>query len=78
MEEQTVREDEGMTAADLETYVETELERIHRWRSEELERAGYDAKQAAKVAVRLDVDLHHAIDLVQGGCPPHLALEILL
>ena len=57
---------------------ETEQERIERWRSEMLERAGYAPRDAAELAGRADVDLHHAIDLVERGCPPDVALRILL
>jgi hypothetical protein len=57
---------------------ETELERIERWRAEELERAGYEATAAALLATRSDVDLHYAIDLLRNGCAPELALQILL
>jgi hypothetical protein len=67
-----------MAAADLDIRVETEIERIERWRAEELERAGFDAEGAAALARRLDVDLHGAVQLVERGCPPELALEILL
>ena len=67
-----------MSAAELDIYVETEGERIHRWRSEELERAGYDESQAAELAVRADVDLHLAVELLERGCPPPIALRILL
>jgi hypothetical protein len=56
----------------------TELERIERWRADELIRVGYDAEQAMTLAVRHDVDLHAAADLLERGCPPQLALEILL
>ena len=67
-----------MTAANTNVIVESELDRIVRWRSEELERAGYSADGAASLAARLEVDLHEAIDLVKGGCPPDIALRILL
>jgi hypothetical protein len=67
-----------MAAADLEVQTQSEVERIERWRSDELERAGYDPRQAAKIAARHDVDLHTAVDLVRNGCTPELALEILL
>ena len=67
-----------MAAAEAGIYPETELERIERWRQEELERAGYDSDGAAAIAVRLDIDLHQAVDLVRGGCPPEVALAILL
>ena len=65
-----------MTAVD--EIVETELERVERWRAQELERAGYDHEGAAKLAARADVDLHAAIGLLERGCPPELALRILL
>jgi hypothetical protein len=67
-----------MSVADLEIAVETETERVERWRIGELERAGYDAAQAQVLARRMEVDLHHAVDLVGRGCPPELALRILL
>jgi hypothetical protein len=67
-----------MASIDLQTLVETESERIERWRAEELERAGYEPSSAAKIAVRPDIDLHLAIDLLARGCPPDLALKILL
>jgi hypothetical protein len=67
-----------MSAAELEIQVETEAERIERWRAEELERAGYDAINAAELAARQDVDLHLAVGLLQRGCPVDTALRILL
>ena len=65
-----------MTATDV--HIETELERIESWRREELERAGYSAGAATELARRHDVDLHVAVDLVERGCPPDIALRILL
>jgi hypothetical protein len=67
-----------MTAAEADLREDTELERVQAWRAEELERAGYPSPAAAKLAARLDVDLHRAIDLVRQGCPPDVALSILL
>ena len=66
--------------AATETYVVdlTEMERIERWRAEELERAGYQPRAAGRLAVRHDVDLHTAVDLLERGCPQDLALRILL
>ncbi len=58
--------------------VETELERVERWRAEELLRAGFDPAQAAELAARLEIDLHAATELVDRGCTPELALQILL
>jgi hypothetical protein len=48
------------------------------WRFEELMRAGYDAGTALIVAGHHEVDLHEAIRLVERGCPPALAVEIVL
>jgi hypothetical protein len=67
-----------MSAAELDIQVETEAERIERWRAEELERAGYEPLQAAELAARNDVDLHLAGDLLERGCPLDTALRILL
>jgi hypothetical protein len=65
-----------MTAA--ETTIESEIERIERWRAEELERAGYPPSDAVELAARHDVDLHRATELLAAGCSPDLALRILL
>jgi ABC-type phosphate/phosphonate transport system substrate-binding protein len=65
-----------MTAA--ETEIRDEIELVEAWRAEQLEMAGYGAQAAAEIALRQDVDLHVAIDLVSRGCPTELALEILL
>ena len=67
-----------MSAAELEIQIETEAERIERWRAEELERAGYGAAEAAELAARHDVDLHLAVELLERGCPIDTALRILL
>ena len=67
-----------MASIETQTFVETESERIEQWRAEELERAGYEPRAAAQIAVRQDIDLHLAVDLLGRGCPPNLALEILL
>ena len=65
-----------MTA--VEEIVETELERVERWRAEALIRAGYDPAGASDLVARIDIDLHTATDLLERGCPPELALQILL
>ena len=56
----------------------TEQELVERWRAEELERAGYPAELAGELAMRTDVDLHHAAELLVKGCSPELAAQILL
>jgi hypothetical protein len=58
--------------------VETEEERVLRWRHEELRRAGYPDRLALKLALRRNVDLHRAVDLLRRGCPPETAARILL
>ena len=65
-----------MTAA--ETEIRDEIELVEAWRAEQLEMAGYDARAAAELALRQDVDLHFAVDLMARGCPAELALQILL
>jgi hypothetical protein len=67
-----------MTAAETDTRVGTEIERIEQWRAEALERAGYEPRAAAELASRLDIDLHLASDLLAAGCSEELALQILI
>jgi hypothetical protein len=55
----------------------SEQEQVERWRAQELQRAGYAPEAAAELAGRNDVDLHHAVELLQKGCPPETALRIL-
>jgi hypothetical protein len=57
--------------------VETETERVERWRTSELMRVGFPGDDAVALAARFDVDLHEAIELVGRGCPPALAIRIL-
>ena len=67
-----------MAAPDITLIEQTETERIERWRAEELQRAGYEPRAAGRLAVRHDVDLHAAVELLERGCPADLALKILL
>jgi hypothetical protein len=66
-----------MTAAEAQM-VDPELERIESWRMDALARAGYTPADAAQLASRHDVDLHRAVELLEKGCEPALALRILL
>ena len=66
-----------MPAAEVQT-TDSELERVERWRAQELERAGYEPRQARLLAARHDIDLHRAVSLLERGCSPELALNILL
>jgi hypothetical protein len=65
-----------MTVADTEIREETEL--VQAWRAEQLELAGYGVAAAAELAARHEVDLHVAVEMLSHGCPPELALKILL
>ncbi len=56
----------------------SEDERVLLWRVDALERAGYDEEAAVALALRRDVDLHWAIELVARGCPHATAVRILL
>ena len=66
-----------MTAAELQR-PRDELQIVEQWRVDELVRAGYEEAAAKTLAQRTDVDLHRAADLLRNGCPPDLALSILL
>jgi ABC-type phosphate/phosphonate transport system substrate-binding protein len=65
-----------MSAVEIEVRDEWQL--VEAWRAEQLEMAGYGAQAAAELAIRHDVDLHVATELVARGCPAELALKILL
>lgn len=67
----------AMTTAELrKTRLSDEV--LVDWRREQLVRAGYDTPSALILAKRSHVDLHGAIELLEHGCPPRIALEILL
>lgn len=51
---------------------------VRRWRSEQLQQAGYAPWDALVLSGRSDVDLHLAIELISRGCPPLTALQILI
>ena len=55
-----------------------ELERVLVWRFERLRDAGYSEDQAIDLAAEPSVDLHRALELLERGCPPELALAILV
>ena len=68
-----------MAATDVDQREEeNEAERVVRWRRAELERVGFDPLAAGAIAERLDVDIHIAAGLLHRGCPPEIALKILL
>ena len=51
--------------------------RVTAWRFEQLRQAGYEDAAAADLAERDDIDLHRAVELVEAGCSPTLAVRIL-
>jgi hypothetical protein len=48
-----------------------------RWRAERLVSAGFDGELAARLAGQERVDLHAVLELLDRGCPAHLAARIL-
>jgi hypothetical protein len=67
-----------MATASLEQSDRGELGRIHRWRLDELLRAGYALPDALEIAVHTEVDLHRATSLVEQGCPSSTAVRIVI
>ena len=47
------------------------------WRAQRLRSAGFPADLAERLAAKRQVDLHELLELVDRGCPPHLAARIL-
>jgi hypothetical protein len=56
---------------------ESERAKVESWRLHVLLEAGYPLPLAERIAVS-DVDLHRAVDLLEIGCSPDMAAEILL
>jgi hypothetical protein len=67
-----------MAVASLDPGERSELDRIPRWRVEELLRAGYAVPDALEIAVHTEVDLHWAASLVERGCPSSTAVRIAI
>ena len=63
-----------VTPTDLESDPDEELV-VHEWRTEQLSRVGLPQSIAETFADL--VDWHALADLVERGCPPRLALEIV-
>ena len=59
------------------TRAERERDTVTSWRVKRLLEAGYDAEAALVLALDRDVDLHGAVALLERGCPPDTALQIL-
>ena len=67
-----------MTIAELTSVDERVATAVLEWRFSQLAKSGYGIEEAITLATHTDVDLHRAADLVTRGCPPSLALRILL
>jgi hypothetical protein len=67
-----------MTVAEFSSLDERDATAVLEWRFSQLARSGYGIEEAIALAAHTDVDLHRAADLVARGCPPSLALRILL
>ena len=67
-----------MATAANSSETESEADEIIRWRSQELRRAGYEERAALLIALHTEVDLHLATRLLSKGCPPKVAVRILL
>jgi hypothetical protein len=53
-----------------------ERQQLVAWRRQYLSGVGVDADLAKKVAADLRWDLHALLQLLERGCPPHLAARI--
>jgi hypothetical protein len=51
--------------------------RVIDWRVRRLELAGVPTIIAERLARTGEIDLHELLQLLDRGCPPHLALRIL-
>jgi hypothetical protein len=66
-----------MSTIELQQWRATD-EEVVAWRYSQLRRAGCDRRTARRLAERREVDLHRAVDLLESGCEPALAAQILL
>jgi hypothetical protein len=54
-----------------------ELADVVAWRRDQLVDSGFPVALAEEVAGDRRFDLHALVELVEGGCPPELAVRIL-
>lgn len=69
--------EETVASIDLEDSLDSERDKIVRWRLEQLLAAGYDGGSALILAMDSSIDLHLAVSLLASGCPTETALRIL-
>jgi hypothetical protein len=60
-----------------ETASERGSDEIVRWRRKQLVESGFPLSAAARLARDRRYDTHALIELVERGCPPHLARRIV-
>jgi hypothetical protein len=62
----------------METKTENDArQEVVRWRREQLTDSGFPLSVAGRLAQDARYDLHALIELVERGCPPHLAVRIV-
>jgi hypothetical protein len=59
-----------------ELTLEREADEVVAWRCDQLAASGFPPSLASSVAGDSRYDLHALIELVERGCPPHLAVRI--
>jgi len=57
---------------------EADSDGVLTWRYASLRRGGYAPDDAARIASARTIDLHWAVELIERGCEPAVALRILL
>lgn len=63
--------------SELIEYESSERSKVESWRLHQLMEAGYPLPLAERLAGS-EVDLHRAMELLEAGCSPETAAEILL
>jgi hypothetical protein len=66
-----------MSEMSIVTSADTAVDEVESWRLSVLLDAGYPCN-LAEVIAESRVDLHAAVELLERGCPAHLAARILL
>jgi hypothetical protein len=66
-----------MAVAEWQTQDDEEAHEVFEWRFLQLARDGFPIASALRLAAS-PVDIHEAARLLARGCPPDLALQILL
>ena len=68
-----------MTSDPIVELDELEVDPVTNWRFDALIEVGYTNLEAAAIAVKREIDLHFAVEMVtMKGCKPSVAASILL